>query len=621
MSCIKSLNNTVSWISLLLISIALTACGGGGSSDSLSLGGNNSQPETQMGTLQLALTDAEEDFLTYRVTLNSISLVAAGGDQISLLSEATEIDFVQYQTLSELFAVRDVPEGRYDQIILELDYSNAEIIIQDENALAYSATAVDAEGNPVTTLSVELSFGDAETVRITAGRIARLTLDLDLSASNEILGFDPARVQVSPIIIATPELDDDREHRVRGLLQSVDETASTIQLDLRPLRMDRGDTGELVVETNADTLFNLNGEESIGATGLSALSAMPVDTALIGFGSIDEVSGNLVLSRVNAGERSTDMRDTDVAKGIVVARNGNQLTLAAVVVETGDGASRFRSSVTLTVGDDTLITGYRLGDANAQTLSVGQSVLALGDYVAGAEEGEGSMDATSGAVQLRANQISGTTVSSLPLSLNLDRINRLTVDRFDFSGTGGDPLLDSDPANYEINAATLNTSGIEDGEWIEVTGYPTAFGSALGDFDATLIRDPDETSLAASLAMVWDAAAESTISVEIPNILLNTENARVRFAVEGNNRRVQVVQIQPEVVTGNDRRGRFTIETTSGRQATYRDYSAFLVDVQSLLNEGRNVDKLTAQGQFDATTAVLTAANIVVRFETRARGE
>lgn len=142
-----------------------------------SSGGSESAAAEESGTLEIAITDAEEDFLTYQIQLDSVTLNRQDGMRVDVLPLSTEVDFVQYQDLSELFAVASIPAGRYESITLQLDYSDADIVIQDEEGTSYNATAVDSDGEVLTEIEVELTFAHDRPVIITPRRTAQLTLD------------------------------------------------------------------------------------------------------------------------------------------------------------------------------------------------------------------------------------------------------------------------------------------------------------------------------------------------------------------------------------------------------------------------------------------------------------
>ncbi|WP_138440663.1 DUF4382 domain-containing protein [Marinobacter alexandrii] len=587
------------WAFLFLGSVLLTACGGGSDSSS-----------SETGELQLMLTDAEEDFLTYQVTLQQVQLERRDGTTVNVLPLATEVDFVQYQDLNEVFAVMSIPAGRYESVTLSMDYTDAEIVIQDDTGTSYMADVVDGDGQPVTTLDVDLDLGDGDTINIRPGRLARLTLDLDLAASNHIVSFEPALVEVEPFIMARAIVDEDREHRVRGLLKRVDEAGSSISLNVRPLRLRRGGFGDFTFQVDNDTLYEIDGTEYSGDTGLSAMAALATDTPVVAFGEYDARLDGQLASHVIAGS-SVAWSGKDVLKGVVRARNGNTLTIGGAVVEPDDQAAAFLTEITLMVDSETPVTGYRLGDATIDNLSVGQRILALGQFKSDQFEDD-QFDATDGLVRMKLNRIVGQVNAPMPLALDLAWINRRPVARYDFAGTGMSDVEDADPANYEIDTATLDTSGITTDEWIQVRGYPTAFGSAPEDFDAVSVINPSLESAIAKFVAHWEEGVAGGVTVQGNDLVLDTANARSYLHLRGLPA-VVTAQFELTSITGDTNEGRFALLTRGEGIRLYRNYIDFVTAVSAKLNAGHTVRHLSASGSYSDSSERMVATGIMVR--------
>jgi len=563
------------------------------------------------GTLQIAITDAEEDFLTYRIDINSINLVREDGVEVSVLPATTDVDFVQYQELSELFASLAVPKGVYTSVALDLDYADADIVIQNDSGVGVSATAVDDEGATLSAFTVLLTFNDDEYLQVSPKTIAHVTLDLDLAASNTILSTDPAVVQVAPYMLATASVDPEREHRVRALLNSVDAETLSFNVDILPMRLRRGEFGSVDISVSDTTAYEVDGVEYTGAAGLIALAAKAQDTPVVSYGTRSETG--FVASQVFAGS-SVAWADKDVVKGVVTARSGSTLTLNGAVIETATGSARAHQEVSVTMADTTEVTGYRLGDADTATISVGQRVLVLGDL----NEDASAVDASVGAVQMKANRITGEVTQASPLVMDLLSINKRTASVFDMSGTGVDAANDADVSAYEIDTATLNVSNITDGDWLVVSGYPTAFGAAPYDFDATSIVRPDLSSVSAR----YDARFVTTtdtpaVTVENQTLLVG-DGFRERLHFKGMrielSEQIDIVQIQG--VT----EGRFSLREGEARQRRrhhqqmdmYENYADFITALSAKLADGQQVSHLIASGTVDADSGVLTADHITM---------
>jgi len=563
--------------------------------------------DTENGELQLAITDAEEDFLTYQIELDAITLNRLDGSTVSILPLSSEIDFVQYQELSELFAVLSVPKGTYSSITLSLDYSDADIVIQNEAGESYQASAVNALGEALAEVEVELKLNDNELIHISSRKAAQLTLDLDLAASNTIESFEPAIVTVEPFMIGTTELDADREHRVRGLLKSVSESEQIITLNIRPMRLKQGEFGSFTFDVNSDTRYEVNGIELTGEAGLSAIAALSADAPVIAFGQADKASDQAYLAtQVHAGS-SVPWADSDVLKGIITQRVGNTLTIEGAVLELEGQAGHFSQMIDMQVSENSTVTGYRLGDADISNLSIGQSVLALGDFNAD----NNTFDAEDSNIRMKLNKITGQVEQTNPLQVDLSYINKRPVDVFDFSGTGSSEVENANPESYEIATSDLDLSTLEENEWVQVRGYPSTFGSAPMDFDALSIINPDFSSHAAKLHARWNSDSNQNISIANDILVLNTETMQSKLHLRGIPNS-SALDLSVETVKGSAEQGRYAMLTRGAGIDIYREFSSFVSALNTALNKGLEVVHLTASGHYSGEQHDLSADVITV---------
>ncbi len=578
--------------------LLLSACGSSRDPDETSLSGD----------LELAVTDAEEDFLTYRIELESIQLKKNNGSLVEVLPLQTEIDFVQYQELSELFAVLSVPAGEYQSVVLSLDYSEADIVIQDESGASYQATIQDSEGNALTQIDVELSLNDSDTIKISPFKTAQLTLDLDLAASNTIESFDPPLVSVEPFMIGSSELDIDREHRVRGLLKEVDLETNTIVIDVIPMRLRRGGFGDFDLHVDDSTFYEIDGVEYKPEEGFSLLAKQAKETPLVAFGGPSEEDGvGYFATQVLVGT-SVPWAEQDVLKGIITARSGNSLAIQGAVVELRNDATHFQTVLNLNVSDKTIVTGYRLGDAELSNLSVGQRVLALGEYKAETNE----FDSSEGQVRMKLNAIVGEVLQASPLALDLSHINKRPTEVFDFSGTGVDAANDVNPDSYEINSSNLDISSIESQEWLQVLGYPSAFGTAPTDFDALNIINPNFSSHAARMFALWPSPSPTDMTVEAGEIILALDDAKSKLHLKGVPGSSKL-ELSVEKIISTAAEGRYSILIRGEGIQMYNDFASFSSAVSNNLQDGLAVHQLTATGQYSESMHSLDASYVTLR--------
>ena len=583
--------------------------------------------KTVGGTVQVALTDAEADFVTYQVTLNSITLVRTDGTEVDLLATATPVDFVQYQQLSELFAMSSVPSGSYSSVVLNLDYSNASLVIQDEDGVTYSASAVDSNGDALTTLDVTLQLdtdepltvADGELAGLTLqldtdepltvadGELAGLTLDMDLAASNEVLSYDPAVVEVEPFLMVVASQNDTREHRVRGLLSEVDSSAATITLAIRPLRLRSGDYGTLVCNVSDDTLYEIDGTEYTGSSGLELIAALDADSPLLAYGTLDS-DGNFTASQVIAGTGVAWSGD-DVVKGTIIARSDNTLTLGNSVHERDGSDTTFSSTTEVVIADTTSVTGYYEGDASIANLSVGQKVLVTGTM------GDSQFDASSGLVRMQLSTVTGTSTVN-PLTIDLLTVNNRSVDQYDFTGTGA--TVDADPSAYRIDIGVMDVSNLSNDDWVSIKGYPTKWAADSDyDFTALAVNEISFTSSTATYVSHWDSASSSAITISDSSLIIDNTDAVDRLSLSG----VPDSLIESFVVSSisGESDGTFAIRTSDGT-TTLLIWSEFVTTLGTALSDattaGETVSHISASGSFDSSTGVLTATHVMVRIGT-----
>ena len=569
--------------------------------------GSSGSTTEEPGTLELAITDAEEDFLSYKIELDAVTLNRRDGSKVDILPLSTEIDFVQYQELTELFAVMSVPSGIYESITLSLDYENSNIVIQDESGVSYTASVVDSEGTAVTKFEVELSLDNDKPLVINPRKLSQLTLDLDLAASNTIESFDPPVVSVEPFMLATAELDKEREHRVRGLMSSVNTEEQRVTLDVRPMRLRQGEFGQFTFAVNTDTKYEINGVEYSAETGLSSLASLSVSTPVVAFGvNIKEDDLPYLASQVIAGT-SVPWNNHDVLKGTITARTDNTITIQGAVIEAAGQAGHFRQSVAMTVSEDSIVTGYRLGDADISNLSIGQEILALGSY----DQSASSFNATEGAIRMKLNRLIGEVVQASPLVVDLSHINKRPVALFDFAGTGVSELDNADPSNYDINTSSLDLSGIETNEWLQVRGYPTAFGSAPDDFDALSILNPEFSSHPAKLIVNWNSDTEASLNTQNQVLNLNTAEARSKLHLVGVPGSA-ALDMNVATISGTGKTGLYAILSRGEGIHLYREFSEFIIAINRYLELGFTAKHLTAAGQYSDSTDNLSATKVTL---------
>jgi hypothetical protein len=520
----------------LLIVLTLSGCGGGGSSNPASVAASDAE---ETGELVIGLTDAEGDFISYTVDVTAITMQRLDGAIVEALPVATTVDFAELTQVTEFLTVATVPAGVYDSVNLSLDYTNAEILVQNEQGDGIATQVVDETGAPLQQITVELQLTSSDVIRIAPGIPAAFSLDFDLDASNEIdLQTIPATVTVAPFLLATPELETDRRHRLRGLLAETDALTQEITLTVRPFRHRVGRFGEYSFRVTDETAYEIDGQGLTGAEGFEAMAQLSANTPVIALGAVagGEYSADIVL----AGS-SVPWTESDVVKGVVSARSGDSLTVRGASIEYTDGLRVIRDTVTVNIGPDTAYSapGLQAGLLGSQSISVGQRIVAFGELETSADNQSDVanmpvLNALDGRVRLAPSSLLGQVVTADPLVVDLHLLSGRRPVTFDFSGTGVVPETDADPQAYEVATATLPLASVVADELIRVRGFVNEFAAAPADFVArSLITRADAQRPALFSAAWFEPDAMSILRIDDLAVALSLDTARYVLKVFG----------------------------------------------------------------------------------------
>jgi len=595
-------------IVLVAMSLLLQACGGGtGSSAAAPVAAASD------GQLLVGIRDAAGDFLSYTVDVTSLRFERANGDVVETIPLSTRIDFAQLVELTEFFTVATVPSGTYTRVIVNLDFTNAQILVQDDAGVAVAVVAVDKDRKPLSTVSVEIQLPDTEPVRIVRGIPAVVTLDFDLDASNAIdLAGNPATVTVQPFLSVVPQLELDRAHRVRGVLASVDPAAASVTLKVRPFHVRQGEFGRLTILTNDQTHWEIDGEPLVGAGGLTAMQALAIDTPVIAQGTITDRT--LTAATVLAGS-SVPWARGDVVTGVVTARRADTLSVSGANVDFANGTAAFRGLFTVLIGDDTRVTALdgEPGTLNKGAISIGQRIVAFG-----AMAGATTLDATGGRVRLEISGLGGTVVQVNPLIVNLIELGGLRPGAFDFLGTGTSAATDADPTRYRIDAGALALPAVSPNDLVRVRGSVHAFGAAPPDFDARTVIDVNTQVNGALLWVNWRAVGGSEhpfYSVSADRIDVDLATARHTLQILGTPRGVPGSDDRIALIAPDDVRGIYMVAVRGrGGVQLFRDFAELTRELSDQLAAGNRLAQIHANGRYNAGTLELATPRASFEF-------
>jgi hypothetical protein len=628
MLTISRFRSALSRLGTLTLFLVLTACGGGGGVGMDTSPAVSSTPPPSAGcgsdcnTVFFAMTDADGDFLSYTVDVVSLKLKRPNGTVVETLPATTRIDFAQYVDLTELLTVGTVPNGAYSAATLRLDYSNADITVE-RAGLPVAAQAIDASGNPLGVVDVTVTLDNRHHLVVAPGRPSLLSFDFNLAASNSVdLATTPAKVTVTPALVASLDFVDQKDLRVRGPLVSVDTAAATYVANVRPSHGRSMQFGQVTVHTDANTTFEVNGTNYTGGPGLAALAAAGEGTATIAFGTLTTQTREFDASIVHAGT-SVPGAGVDTVLGEVIARSGDVLTVrGATVVRNSDGAHFARGRIQVTIGPNTKVVKGGVSPVQVATpgaISVGQSITAFGAAtpVSTSMSGDWTLDATAGRVRMNPTPIFGFVkqASTGVLTMQLDSIAGRKVSAFDFAGTGTSPAQDADPMNYEVATGALNLSGASMGEPTKLIGFPTAFGMAPPDFDARTLFDLPRLSAALNVSFGSNGTTAPFISQEASALVLNLANpdiGRLHFLAIGPRvLDLRTLPASPRIVPPDNGPSAYLIVMRDGSHS-FRDFSDFVADLSTRLDGVTAMMSMSASGSYNGDTNSLTVRSVVV---------
>jgi len=599
----------------------LAACGGGSSG---STGGTASNTPAggcaDCGTLLVGVTDADGDFVSYSVDVQSVTLKRGNGATIETLPATTRIDFAQLTDLADLLSVAAIAPGDFVGGKIRLDYSNAEIFVEKAGQLV-PAKVVGENGQPLGVVDLDVQLSNRDRLVITRGRAAFLSLDFDLAASNEVdLTQDPVLIKARPFIVAEVQPVDEKDLRLRGALVSVDTGASSYRVDVRPWQRRDGSFGEVTVHTSAQTTFEIAGTAYTGAPGLAALAQQPAGTLTVAFGTLAVQSRDFTADVVHAGDSVGGQR-TDAVHGSVVARKGNQLTVKGAFAVRRDRDAAFQRTVLVDVGADTkVLKAGSMQALDASAISVGQNIVAFGTFIeppaASPSATPPTLDATAGRVRLDVTALRGSVVSAVAgqLNLKLRAIDRLGVEMYDFAGTGATAATDADPSNYEVATSTLPLATLGSDEAAKVLGFVRPFGSAPADFEGRTVID--RRDLPAALVIGWgeNGASAPFLSSGNAGLVLDLHNAAIgeRHTLTVGMRTIDLLGLPASpTIVGADGRTVFGLAEIDHVEL-FTSFADFVAELNSRLAAGEKAQGLAAYGNYDEGTSTLAANHIAV---------
>lgn len=613
---------------LLTAALILTACGGGAGSTAATdptptaqCDPNDPATYSECGTVLVALTDADGDFLNYTVDVLSLELETANGRIVETLPRTTRINFTDYVDLTELVTAATVPPAIYVAGTIRLDYTNAEVFVEAGDA-SKEAVVRDVDGNVLTQTELRIELSNRERLVVTRGRPALLQLDFDLAASHTVdIVPTPAEAVSEQFILAEVMPVDEKDIRVRGPLVSVSQDEMTYTVAIRPFHDRQGDFGRHTIHVTGETEFEVNEEMYVGLDGLRALEAAGPGTPTVAAGTLSVAAREFTASIVLAGSSVPGIH-RDAVVGNVIKREGNFLTIRGATIIPADRRAHFHDDVVVEVGPDTRVfrDGHRLSDLGIDAISIGQRVTVRGSQPTPTTDAAAPQilfDATQGVVRMHLTHLSGIVNTVMPgqTDITLHGIDRRRVEVFDFTGTGASPDLDADPDNYEVATGNMTLANFAAGKAIVAKGFPNAFGAAPPDFAGRTVID--YTDVRSVLGIGWGAAGTaapfSSIGPDGLTLDNDNEDIDVRHYIKQGPVLIDLTALNSDtvIVPLESNRKAFYIKSADSMRM-YSDFADFVVDLNASLDGATVARSMHARGHYETDSNVFTAYKIGV---------
>ena len=617
-----------SWMTMLLAVVILTACGGGtgttanqDNSTAAVCDPNDASTFAECGTVMVALTDADGDFLNYTVDVSSLKLETANGRIVETLPRRTRINFSDYVDLTELVTVATIPPGTYVSGTISLDYTDAEVIVEADGE-SKAAVVKNLSGEMVTQTELTIELSNRDRLIVTKGRPAFLQLDFDLAASHTVdITETPAEAVSAQFILAEVAPVDEKEIRVRGPLAAVSVDEMTYTVAIRPFHDRDGDFGRVKVYVTDETEFEVNEDVFVGAEGLRALDAAGLGTPTVAHGTFAVADREFTANIVLAGS-SVPGIDRDAVVGNVIKRDGNFLTIRGATIVPSDRRFHFHDDVVVEVSENTKVfkDGDRLSDLSIDAISIGQRVTIRGNQPTPTTDALAPQilfDATQGAVRMHVTHLSGivNTVMTGQTDITLHSVDRRRVEIFDFAGTGVSEMEDADPDNYEVATGNLTLANFAAGKPIVARGFPTAFGMAPSDFTGRTVID--YTDVRSVLGVGWgvDGTAMPFSDITTERLVLKNRNEDIdqRHYIKQGPVLIDLTALDSDTTIVPRETGRLAFYIKSADSVRmYSHFADFSDDLSTSLLGGDKARSMHARGKYDVGANEFTAYKIGV---------
>jgi hypothetical protein len=579
----------------------------------------------------MTATQSSDPFVTYRVGLVSVQLkTSSGRPGLNLLPTETTVDFTKLLDLSEVLGAPSVAKGTYSSAVITLDYSAAQIIYDDGSIDGIALTPLASDGKQLGLAIVTVSLDPSDPIRSVAKQVGRLSLNFDLAASN-VVDLSKDTVTVTPMIAASIQAIDSKTIRIHGPLVSAN--SNFLTTGLMPFESTSAGLGQLSIAPSDKTTYEINGFVSAGATGQAQIAVLPANTLTTTFGTLTTTNTTATTdptaTATSASTSAVSFTASEIlvdtvaqgvglarVTGVVAGRSGNTLGLEeATLLQNGAAEALVPGTTIVNVGPNTLVTFF--GQASAasispQQISVGSVIEAFGT-ASNTSTGQVLLDASAGRVRLDLTNAAGlvTAQDSGALTLNLTSLGGRTISAFDFTGSG------AAPGQYGVSAESLDLTNVVVGAPVVAGGFPNEFATASPNFTASTLLDP--TTIPAELVVDWSAGSAAPFTnFDSSGMELNIANSGMgpRHQIQVASQIVDLVGLPSDLmITPNTTNSTVVYSIghmSSSTVESFNSYSSFITQLQAELNGVTLATRMTAVGQYTASTVAFSAASITL---------
>jgi hypothetical protein len=573
------------------------------------------------------------DFISYIININAIELTRSDGSIVRALATRVTADLALLNSGTELVAAPAVPEGTYTSALIALDWTLGSGTTQplwlNVHGQPLEAVPINVSGTGMTTASVIVTFDPSHPLVIKHNQSVRLKVEVDLLASNQRSDTATgAEVVVQPFAVIRPAPADATVMRLRGLFVTTQDVASGFYMNSRPFYNLSSALGAVIVNTNAQTYFNINGVVYTGSAGLAVIAQQLQNTPLAAYGTLDNLSG--VTPTFNATEiyfgTAQESQLAYYATGTITARSNNTLTLRGADYVTplptpaAPTLTAYINSVAVTLGSGTPVyeDGRATPGLTIAGISVGQQITVAGQPQYDSAGTLTGIDATLGLVRLRPTTLWGT--QNADATLDLASLGPFASAAMNFAGTGLSGH-EAAPGAYVVDTSAVPPGPVTTtGELLQMQGTVAPFGAAPPDFAARAATPGPNSLQTLVVDFVTGGSAAPFTSISSSGLVVNLANPDLGTTHEIRTGPASLdlksLPASPLITTTGADPSQLQLAIGSTQLAkgisVYNSATAFASAVTSAFNGSNKIFRLVAYGQYDTASNTFVASRIHV---------